>query len=88
MSSEYFEPVKKMIQSKLPISDHGGEFFIYDEKTDAALCISPGKVVYKGYTVPLNDSEVEDLCTIVTMTYNLQESKNKEKALKELKGEK
>lgn len=90
MSSEYFEPVKKMIQSKLAITNHfcESEYYIYDEKKDAALSITPSRVVYKGYTVPLNESEVEDLYSMVSLTYNLQENKNKEKALKELKEKK
>lgn len=90
--SEYFESVKKKLDGKLPIqydchSGYHGEYYIYDDKKEASLCITPDCVKYKGYTVPLNESEVEDLYNMAAMRRSIQEEKNKKEALKELKGE-
>jgi hypothetical protein len=86
--SDYFEPVKKLLKGKAPIS-RGSEmdFYMYNEKTQASLFISPFKVTYKGYTVPLNESQLEDLYNMASMVYSIQEEKNKKAALEELEGE-
>lgn len=86
--SDYFNAVKKHIKGKLPISKSSeSELYIYNEKNQSSLCISPYRVTYKGYVVPLNESEVEDLYTLASMAYSVQEEKSKKEALDELKGE-
>ena len=86
--SDYFEPIKKKIKGKQPLSrSPDGEFYIYDEKNESTLCIFPYRITYKGYVVPLNESELEDIYNMASMVYSLQEEKNKKSALDELKGD-
>lgn len=87
MNSEYFEPIKKKIKSKVNITRMDVEFYIYDEENCSHLCISPYKVTYKGYVVPLNESDLEDIYNMAAITFSMQEEKNKKNALDELKGE-
>ena len=85
--SDYFESIKKKINGKSSIQSDGCEYYIYDDKKESCLCISDFRVTYKGYVVPLNESEVEDLYNLVSIRHSLQEEENKRKALAELKGE-
>lgn len=86
--SDYFEPIKKKIKGKQPLSrSSDGEFYIYDDKQQSTLCILPYRITYKGYVVPLNESELEDIYNMASMVYSLQEEKNKKSALDELKGD-
>lgn len=88
MNSEYFEPIRKKIKSKVNITRSSDlEYYIYDEEAFSHLCISPYKVTYKGYVVPLNESDLEDIYNMAAITFSMQEEKNKKNALDELKGE-
>lgn len=95
----YKSGIEKIIKSGLKICHHNythkygeyaDEYSIYNEKKEASLvirCEGEVFVTYKGYTVPLDKSDAEDIELLVQLTYASQEDKNKRKALKELKGE-
>lgn len=88
--SDYFESVKKRIKSSKHIANYGDSCYcVFKDKKDVeqGLEVSPYCVKYKGYSVPLDDSELEDLHLLVMATYSDNERKNKDDALKELKGE-
>lgn len=87
--SDYFKSAKAMIKSGKPITKYDEyEYCVYDEEKEVHLRVSYNSVEYKGYKVPLNESDVEDLHTLISLTYSSQEEKNKKEALKQLLGEK